>query len=240
MKVTSLVMLGQPVNVTPLMGMTLMTKPTLVRRARRMMVTTPPPHPTQVSTVNLCVCVFMCVNGHVVWAVSVSGLLQLIFLLVHIACHACSCHMSVFSHALMMARHTPCECCVHVWSTQYLHLLCILCVPLQQMPCLIWRERGERPQVSVMWLFSIAVVCFHTVSTCYFTTSISSLYLTIAPPSNLDSTVALVLCMCTPTPMHARTHAHMHTHTHHLSVLVCVHVVLLVCHHLLSAVCAVS
>ena len=75
MKVALLVMVGQAANVTSLMAMTLMTEPTLVMRARRMTVTTPPPLHSQVSTVNLCVCVFMCVNGHVMWAVSMSVLL---------------------------------------------------------------------------------------------------------------------------------------------------------------------
>ena len=65
MKVVSLVMVGQAANMTSLMGMTLMTETTLVLRARRMMVTSPPPLHTQVSTVNLCVCVFVCVNVHV-------------------------------------------------------------------------------------------------------------------------------------------------------------------------------
>ena len=75
MKVALLVMVGQAANVASLMAMTLMTEPTLVLRARRMTVTTPPPLHSQVSTVNLCVCVFMCISGHVVWAVSVSVLL---------------------------------------------------------------------------------------------------------------------------------------------------------------------
>ena len=76
MKVASLlVMVGQAADVTSLMGMTLMTEPTLVLRARRMMVTTPLPLHSQVSTVKLCVCMFMCVNGHVMWAVSMSVLL---------------------------------------------------------------------------------------------------------------------------------------------------------------------
>ena len=72
---SSLEMVGQAADVTSLIGMTVMTKPTLVLRARRMTVTTHPPLHSQVSTVNLCVCMFMCVNGHVVWAVSVSVLL---------------------------------------------------------------------------------------------------------------------------------------------------------------------
>ena len=75
MKVSSLVMVGQPANMSSLMGMTLMTESTLVLRARRMTVTTPPPLHSQVSTVNLCMCVFMCVNGHVMWAVSMNVLL---------------------------------------------------------------------------------------------------------------------------------------------------------------------
>ena len=75
MKVALLVMVGWATNVTSLMEMTLMTEPTLVLRARRMTVTTHPPLHSPVSTVNFCVCVFMCVNGHVVWAVSMSVLL---------------------------------------------------------------------------------------------------------------------------------------------------------------------
>ena len=66
---------GQAANMSSLMGMTLMTESTLVVRARRMTVTTPLPLHSQVSTVNLCMCVFMCVNGLVMWAVSVSVLL---------------------------------------------------------------------------------------------------------------------------------------------------------------------
>ena len=61
MKVASLMMAGQAANTTSLMGMTLMTEPL---------------H-NQVSTVNLCMCMFMCVNDHVMWAVSVSVLLYL-------------------------------------------------------------------------------------------------------------------------------------------------------------------
>ena len=75
MQVALLVMVGQAANVTSPLGMTLMAESTLVLRARKMTVTTPPPLRSQVSTVNFCVCVFMCVNGHVVWAVSVSVLL---------------------------------------------------------------------------------------------------------------------------------------------------------------------
>ena len=75
MKVALLVMVGQAADVTSLMEMTLMTELTLVLRARRMMVTTHPPLHSQVSTINLCMCVFMCVNGHVMWAVSMSVLL---------------------------------------------------------------------------------------------------------------------------------------------------------------------
>ena len=67
MKVPSLMMVGQAANMTSLMGMTLMTEPTLVLRARRMTVTTLPPYHSQVSTVNLCACMFMCVNSHVMW-----------------------------------------------------------------------------------------------------------------------------------------------------------------------------
>ena len=99
MKVASLVVVGLAANVTSLMAMTPMTEPTLVLRARRMAVTTPSPLHSQVSTVNLCVCVFMCVNGHIMWAVSTSVLLKLIFLLVHIACHVHVTYL-VFSHAL--------------------------------------------------------------------------------------------------------------------------------------------
>ena len=74
MKVALLVIVGQAANVSSMMGMTLMTEPTLVLKAR-MTMTTPPPLHSQVSTVNFCVCVFMCVNGHVMWAVSMSVLL---------------------------------------------------------------------------------------------------------------------------------------------------------------------
>ena len=75
-------MAGQAANTTSLMGMTLMTEPL---------------H-NQVSTVNLCMCMFMCVNGHVMWAVSVSVLLYLILLLVHITCHVhvtCLCSVTL-------------------------------------------------------------------------------------------------------------------------------------------------
>ena len=75
MKVALLVMVGQAANVTSLMAMTPMTEPTLVLRDKRMTVTTPPPLHSQVSTVNLCMCVFVCVNGHVMWAMSMSVLL---------------------------------------------------------------------------------------------------------------------------------------------------------------------
>ena len=70
MQVALLEMVGQAADVTSLMGMTLMKEPTLVLRTRRRMVTTHPPLHSQVSTVNLCMCMFMCV-----WAVSVSVLL---------------------------------------------------------------------------------------------------------------------------------------------------------------------
>ena len=72
---SSLETVGQAANVMSLMEMTLMTEPTLVLRARRMTMTSPPHLHSQVSTINLCVCVFMCVNGHVMWAVSMSVLL---------------------------------------------------------------------------------------------------------------------------------------------------------------------
>ena len=75
MKVALLVIVGQAANVSSLMWMTLMTEPTLVLRARKMTLTTPPPIHSQVCTVTLCVCVFMCVNAHVMWAVSMSVLL---------------------------------------------------------------------------------------------------------------------------------------------------------------------
>ena len=82
MKLASLVTVGQATNVV---------------RARRMTVTTPPPLHSQVSRVTLCVCVFVCVNGHVMWAVSGAAIIN-IPLSAH--CMPCSCHMSRFSHAL--------------------------------------------------------------------------------------------------------------------------------------------
>ena len=95
MKLASLVTVGQATNVV---------------RARRMTVTTPPPLHSQVSTVTLCVCVFVCVNGHVMWAVSGAAIIN-IPLSAH--CMPCSCHMSsVQSRSRTMSSHTPCECYV--------------------------------------------------------------------------------------------------------------------------------
>ena len=63
MKVAPLVMVGQGADMTSQL------------RNRRMTVTTPPPIHSQVSIVHFCMCMFMCVSGHVMWAVSMSVLL---------------------------------------------------------------------------------------------------------------------------------------------------------------------
>ena len=83
---------GQAANVTLLMGRTLITEPTLVLRARRMMVTTSPPLHSQVSTVTLCVCVHVCKWPCYVGCVHECAAIINIPLSAH--CMPYSCHMS--------------------------------------------------------------------------------------------------------------------------------------------------
>ena len=113
MKVASLVMVGQTVNVTSLMGMALMTEPTLVLRVRRMTVTTLPSLHSQVSTVTLCVCVCVHVWKWPCYVGCVHECAAIINIPLSAHCMPCSFHVSnVQSRSLTMSNHTPCECYV--------------------------------------------------------------------------------------------------------------------------------
>ena len=130
---------GQAANVTLLMGMTLITEPTLVLRARRMTVTTPPPLHSQVSTVTLCVCVHVCKWPCYVGCVHECAAIINIPLSAH--CRPCSCHMSsVQSRSLTMSSHTPCEC--YVCGPLSACICCAFSVYLCSRP-LVWFGGSE-------------------------------------------------------------------------------------------------
>ena len=155
-------MVEQAVNVSSLMEMT------LVLRARRMMVTTPPPLHSQVSPVNLCVCVHVCKCPCYVGCVHECAAIINIPLSAH--CMPCSCHMSsVQSRSLTMSSHThhvSATCVVHSVLASPVHSLCTSAAdPLSDSEGM---RRAATGECDVVVWHSSSLFPYHL----YFTTSL--------------------------------------------------------------------